>query len=123
MLGVVLVFLFLHAGFRVAMGPEWRVEREESLARRATIAAIRAQVKPPAIVFIPLGQGHSDVSDFYAALAENDPALLKGIIFARDLGERNRDLAAARPNHRPFRWDPDSRKALPLPPPPGARTE
>ncbi|MBM4039387.1 MAG: glycosyltransferase family 39 protein [Planctomycetes bacterium] len=125
-LGVILAFLFLHAGFRVAMGPEWRVERAESQARRGTIAAIRAQVKPPAIVFLPLGEGHSAVSDFYAALAENDPALIKGIIFARDLGERNRDLAAARPDHKAYRWhvDPDSRKgvAIPLPEPRGAET-
>jgi hypothetical protein len=98
----------------VAAGPDWRVERAESLARRRTLAAIRAQAKPPAIVFLPVGGGHSDVGAFYAALAQNDPALEKGIIFARDLGARNRVLAAARPGHRLYRWDPESAKAAPL---------
>ena len=66
---------------------------------------VRRRVQQPAIVFVPVPPSGRYTNKFVAAVARNDPALEGPILYARDLGERNRELIAALPGRHLYRWD------------------
>jgi hypothetical protein len=73
----------------------------------AMYAVVETAAERPALVFMPVGPSGGDTSRFVAMLAQNEPLLDGDIIYARDLGERNRLLARARPGRHAYRWDPE----------------
>jgi hypothetical protein len=89
---------------------------------------VESQAERPAVVFVPTPMGTDYLHRFYAALGRNDPDLNGPILYARDLGPKNRVLLEARPGRRAYRWDhasftlvplgPDGVSALAPPPPP-----
>ena len=74
----------------------------------------------PAVVFIPVPASQWEAHQFAAAVLRNDPAMIGPVIYARDLGERNKELAAAYPGRHLYRWDAEAGALAPLALAPGA---
>jgi hypothetical protein len=62
-------------------------------------------VDGPALVFFTVEPSDESTNRFYAAIGRNSPNLDGPIVYARDLGERNAVLAAARPGRYAYRCD------------------
>ena len=75
---------------------------------------VKAHVRRPAIVFVSGPAGMLAGSKLVAAVARNDPALEGPILYARDLGKRNRELVRDLPNRHLYRWDAEALSLVPL---------
>ncbi len=75
-----------------------------------------AGAEGPAIVFVPVRSSSQATYRFAAIITRNDPAMSGPVLYARDLGERNRELAAKYPGRRLYRWNEETRSLLPLGP-------
>jgi hypothetical protein len=77
-----------------------------------------AQAERPALVFVPVPPSPAMTCKFYAAIAQNDPALAGPLLYARDLGPENWRLAAALPGRHTYRWDHEAFRLVPMAPEP-----
>jgi len=98
----------------------WRTVREQ-LPRQRKLARDQRQflnsvaaVEKPAVVFVPLRLRVYDTWLFNLAVSQNSPGLDGPVVFARDLGPRNRLLLDALPGRRAYVWSHDEKRAVPL---------
>jgi len=75
---------------------------------------VSAGAERPALVFITVPFGDRFTMKLHFTVSQNDPALAGPLLFARDLGERNRLLIGALPERHYYRWDSEREVLTPL---------
>ncbi|MFW6162426.1 MAG: ArnT family glycosyltransferase [Planctomycetota bacterium] len=78
--------------------------------------AVRGQATRPAVVFVPTPERAHYTWLWLAALGQNDASLSGPVIYARDLGPRNRRLARDLPGRHYYRYDHEQARLLPIEP-------
>lgn len=76
--------------------------------------AVEASAQRPAVVFMPVPPGNRFTRRLVAAVARNSPTMDGPILYVRDLGERNREVAAKYPGRHLYRWSDERGALLPL---------
>jgi len=115
LLALVLLLCFAYAGSRT-LTSDLASHRRVSQVDARVFAAVKARAEAPALVFYPVRDRRGDTLMLFAALAQNDPGLDGPVLYARDLGPRNRLLAEARPGRHCYRWDHEKFRLVPIDP-------
>ncbi|MFP4056839.1 MAG: glycosyltransferase family 39 protein [Candidatus Brocadiia bacterium] len=113
---VLLLGLGFCAVYGVAGTAVWELPRYRAAAKEnaAMFEAMERQAEPPAVVFFPVGESDRHTAKFYLLVGRNDPGLSGPIVYARDLGPRNRLLAKELPDRNYYRWDHDRSALVPI---------
>jgi len=101
-------------GVRAPLARQLAYLRHDAQGLHKSFRTIREGTQTPAIVFLSLPATGRGTAFLYLALGRNAPALDGPVIFARDLGSRNRELAQARPGRRCYRWEHEHGQLVPL---------
>jgi hypothetical protein len=103
-LAAVLAFCFVY-GLAAAVASQVQGLKEIVRHELRVFDRIAASAEQPAIVLIPVEPTLRSTKLLTAAVTRNDPMLGGPILYARDLGERNRELIAKFPGRHLYRWD------------------